>query len=111
MSIVIEINSNEVKEHQPIPNVLITPNISPEFWICRVKLTEKQALVVFPKFGMLAIGFKHEEDWNTNLPLSCDADRIYQHIRHNRGDEGITEAMCIEAIKVLQDFCIKKEAP
>jgi hypothetical protein len=98
----IEQNSKILIEFDPAPNVLITPCITPECWLFRVKLSEKQAIVCFPKFGTIGIGFQHEEDWNTNLHYTADAREIFEHIKHNKGDDLIQDDDCIKAIEALQ---------
>ena len=54
------------------------------------------------KFGTMGIGFSEEEDWNTNLPYSCEADEIAKHIWKNRKYPQITKKILIEAIEVLR---------
>ena len=80
---------------------LVTPNINEDYWLFRVKVSEKQAVVGFPKFSTIGIGFQHEEDWNTNLPYTSDAAEIYNHIKHNKIDA--KKADCIKAIKMIQE--------
>lgn len=63
--------------------ILITPPISSDYWSYRVQLNERQALVGFPKFGSIGIGFAREDDWNTNLPYTCHTLEILSHIWHN----------------------------
>lgn len=82
--------------------VLFTPPIDEDYWKYRVKLSETQAIVGFPKFGTVGIGFAVEEDWNTNLPYTCSTDDILSHILHNKGDDAITVTDCLEAIKMVQ---------
>ena len=100
----IEINKRFVQSDDTIGNyIIITPPIDENYWILRVQLSDRQALVCFPKFNTLGIGFQHEEDWNTNLPYTKNAAMIYDHIAHNKGDDTITRAQCIEAINMLKD--------
>lgn len=82
--------------------VLITPPINEHFWLMRVPLSDEQAIVCFPKFSVIGCGFQKEEDWNTNLPLDCDAHEIFAHIRHNKGDDTIKDDDCVLAIRCLQ---------
>jgi len=82
--------------------VAITPPIDDDYWLFRVAVSEKQAIVGFPKFWTIGIGFQHEDDWNTNLPYSCEAEEIYNHIAHNKGDDTISEATCLTAIRAIQ---------
>jgi hypothetical protein len=84
--------------------VMITPPLDEDFWAYRVKLTETQAVVGFPKFGVIGIGFAREdEDWNTNLPASLPVQSIRRHIWKNRGDDSITEEMVDAAIELIRD--------
>jgi len=84
---------------------MITPPIDEDYWYFRVRLNETgQAIVGFPKFGTIGIGFaQEEEDWNANLPFSCAASEIYHHIAHNKGSEAITETDCIDAIELVRE--------
>ena len=82
---------------------LVTPDIDESYWLMRVPVSQKQAIVCFPKFGTIGIAFQVEEDdWNTNLPHSCDAAKIYEHIRRNKGQRHIKASTCITAIRMLQ---------
>lgn len=81
---------------------MITPALDEDYWYMRVKVSDKQAVVAFPKFGTIGIGFQHEEDWNTNLPYSTNAKDLYNHIMVNKGDKKILYATCIKAIELLQ---------
>lgn len=102
----IEINANGVAEPSPLTAgqrvVLITPPIGEDYWLLRVPVSETQAVVAFPKFTTMGIGFQREEDWNTNLPWREDARSIFAHIAHNKGDATIPDERCITAIELLQ---------
>jgi hypothetical protein len=87
--------------------IMVTPPIDADYWLFRVYVSDSQAVICFPKFGTFGIGFQFEEDWNTNLPYTCDTMKIYNHIKHNKGSDKISDEVCIEAIKVLQDACKK----
>jgi hypothetical protein len=86
-----------------LPGMMLTPKIGGDYWMYRVVLSGGQAVVGFPKFDTVGIGFAAETDWNTNLPHTCDADVIFDHIRHNKGDESIPDEDCIAAIRMIQD--------
>lgn len=90
------LNSNQV--------LMITPPLDERYWAFRVQLKHGQSIVVFPKFGLLGCGFAVEKDWNTNLPINCEAEEIYAHIKHNKGHKDISRAECLAAIKDLQEF-------
>lgn len=77
------------------PRVAMTPVIDENYWSYRVRLSQSQAIVGFPKFWTVGIGFACETDWNTNLPYTEDAEAIYDHISHNKGDDTIRRADCI----------------
>lgn len=79
-----------------------TPPIDEDYWAFRVKVSETQAIVGFPKFSTFGIGFAQEEDWNTNLPYTVDAEEIYRHIARNKGDDAISEDDCLAAIRLIQ---------
>ncbi len=84
--------------------VMITPSVGEDYWSYRVRLTDRQAIIGFPKFNTIGIGFAVEdEDWNTNLPYTCGTEEIYEHIAHNAGDDLILRADCIEAIRLIQE--------
>jgi len=82
--------------------LMITPPINENYWLYRVPLSETQAIVGFPKFRVIGIGFQKETDWNTDLPSVTDALEIYEHIKHNKGDRKIRKEHCLEAIRMIQ---------
>lgn len=87
-----------------LDGVAITPPIDEDYWLFRVKLgTAGQAIVGFPKFATIGIGFAQEKDWNANLPFTCETEEIYEHIAHNKGDESISRDDCIGAIRLIQE--------
>jgi len=101
---VLELNSREVTDPSDGCSLMVTPPISEEFWLARVRVgKDGQALVCFPKFNTVGIGFAREEDWNTNLPYTCPAEEILAHIEHNKGEE-IPDPECLVAIRQLQGF-------
>ena len=83
--------------------VSLTPLIDEGYWQYRVRLTDAQAVVGFPKFSTIGIGFAVEDDWNTNLPYTCGTKEIRKHIWHNRGDDAITKAQVDGAVRLIQD--------
>lgn len=114
----LELNQNFVASKDALVAgnhvILVTPSIDEDYWKVRVKLNKKgQAILGFPKFWTIGIGFAQEEDWNVNLPFTTDAEEIYQHIKHNKGDKSIPKKRCIEAIKMVQkavvDYNLKDE--
>lgn len=91
--------------------ILITPPIGGDNdWLFRVDVGHGQAVVGFLKFLTIGIGFQVEDDWNTNLPYRCEAEKIYEHIKKNKTD-GPTEEDCIEAIRMIQDAVRKLRGP
>lgn len=81
---------------------MLTPAIDENYWAYRVLLSEKQAVVGFPKFMTIGIGFAVEEDWNTNFPYTCGTDEIFEHIKHNKGDDAISDDDVRTAIALVQ---------
>lgn len=96
----------ERKNQQPQPAIggviAVTPPLNESFWAYRVVLTESQAVVGFPKFSTIGIGFADEEDWNTNLPWTSNAEEIAAHIADNKGDDAITDEDVVAAIRLIQ---------
>lgn len=86
-----------------IDGIALTPALGNNYWAYRVVLTPAQAVVGFPKFSTIGIGFAVEEDWNTNLPYTCGTDKIFQHIKHNKGDDAISDDDVREAIRLIQE--------
>ena len=82
---------------------MVSPINDEDYWTYRVVVGEHQAVVGFPKFSTIGIGFAVEgDDWNINRPYTTDTDVIWQHIRCNKGDEAIPDEWCIEAIQIIQ---------
>ncbi|MET0416657.1 MAG: hypothetical protein ABW022_11620 [Actinoplanes sp.] len=101
MTLTLE-NRNQPDGTAHIGPIALTPMVGENYWTYRVQLTEQQAILGFPKFNTIGIGFAVEEDWNTNLPYTVNAEEIYEHIEHNRGDSRIGREDCIEAIRLIQ---------
>lgn len=105
--LVLEVASDTPEDDGIVsPNILLTPTIDEDYWLYRVRLTEDQAVVGFPKFFTIGIGFAVEEDWNTNLPYKTEATEIAKHIHHNRGSS-ISESpedfnTIVAAIQLIQ---------
>lgn len=92
------------QDKQPAaPGLLITPDLDENYWSYRVKLTEKQAVVGFPKFGIIGIGYAVEGgDWNRNLPADDPAEKIAECIAVNKGDDSIDNDTVLRAITMIQ---------
>lgn len=99
-------NRTPVAASPPDTIVMLTPPINPDYWAYRVRVAEGQAVVGFPKFSTIGIGFAEEEDWNANLPYTSDADAICAHIWHNRGpliaDTAAERERITAAIRLIQ---------
>lgn len=85
--------------------IMITPEIGEDYWVFRVPLAKDQAVVAFPKFHTMGIGFQLEDNWNTNLPYTCSPEEIRRHIWENRRYKQITRKQVEEAIALLQPHC------
>lgn len=96
-----------VTKKKKIGTMLMTPAIDESYWTYRVRLSDKQAIVGFPKFSTIGIGSSSEDDWNTNLPYTSPAEEIFEHIKHNKGDDGISNMSCVDAIRMIQQ-AVKK---
>jgi hypothetical protein len=87
-----------------IGGVMLPPPPDADYWVYRVRVSDEQAVLGFPKYSRsLAVGFAHEEDWNTNLPHWMDAHDILEHIGDNRGSASISDATILAAIRLIQD--------
>lgn len=102
MELILERRS-QANETPVIGSIALTPAIHDDYWAYRVKLTDTQAILGFPKFATIGIGFASEEDWNTNLPYTCETEKIWQHIADNKGDDAISDDDCREAIRMIQE--------
>lgn len=105
MKLELQVNSraiNDTSRSLEGTGILITPPLDESFWLFRVAVSDNQAVVGFPKFGVIGIGFQVEKDWNTNLPSGTSAFEIYDHIKHNKG-AGIPKDRCLVAIMMIQN--------
>jgi hypothetical protein len=87
--------------------VLIAPPVDEDYWTYRVMVSPTQAVVGFPKYSTIGIGFAKERDWNTNLPYTVEAQRILDHIGHNKGAWQIPDARVLRAIQMIQEAATK----
>lgn len=92
-----------------VPNgiVMTTPPIGENYWLFRVRLYKDQAILAFPKFSLLGVGFALEEDWNRNLPIDnrstdSDLEEIWSWIRCNKKYPQITKKIGMEALKLIR---------
>ncbi len=104
--LVLETKNRPTETGELHPQMAITPPIDEDYWQYRVRLSDAQAIVGFPKFFSIGIGFAVEEDWNTNLPYTCGTEEIYEHIEHNKGDDAISREDCLAAIRMVQDAVV-----
>lgn len=98
----------QANESPQIGPIILTPNVGADYWRYRVMLNDKQAIIGFPKFFTVGIGFAVEEaDWNTNLPYTCGTEEIYDHIEVNKGDNAISREDCLAAIRLIQEAVVR----
>ena len=90
-----------------VPGIIATPNLNPDFWQYRVKFENGQAILGFPKFHTIGIGFALEQEWNINLPYDVPSEHILSHIIENKGDKDIKESDCLAAIKMVKRAAAK----
>lgn len=91
--------------------IMFTPPIDEDYWEYRVVLSESQAVIGFPKYSTIGIGFAVEEDWNTNLPYTVETERIFEHIAHNKADESISDDDVRAAIRLIQVAVLVDRGP
>lgn len=110
-----ELKSRLVLERKDEPDrtgragpIMFTPPIGEDYWTYRVVVGEGQAVLGFGKFGTIGVGFAVEKDWNANLPCRTQTlEQIWKHIRRNKGDKSIPDALCIEAIRLIKEAAIR----
>src|SRR5688572_12641230 len=101
MELVLE--RREQENRTPVfGGLMLTPQIDDNYWAYRVRLSEHQAVVAFPKFATVGVGFTKETDRNTNLPYFISTLVIWEHIKHNKGDAAISDDDCIRAIEMVR---------
>lgn len=93
---------NQVDKTPMLGAAMLTPDVNEDYWAYRVRLSDEQAIVGFPKFMTIGIGFAVETDWNSNLPYACDTEKIFGHIKHNKGDGSISDDDVRAAIALVQ---------
>lgn len=99
----LEYRPEQADESPTIGTLIFTPPIDDDYWRWRVAVGDGQAIVGFPKFTTIGIGFAREEDRNTNLPHTQTAEAIFDHIAYNKGDDTIPDERCLRAIRMVQD--------
>ena len=106
--LVLEVNSKFIdgeKYHFKVGGALVvtTPlELDEDYWQFRVKVSDEQAIIGFPKMFTIGIGFAKEDDWNTNLPYMTHTKSLWEWIKKNKGYASIPDKRCIEAIKMVQ---------
>lgn len=110
MELILEVNEGNTDETFRAGNIMMTPIVSPDYWLFRVRLAHDQAILGFPKFSTIGVGFAIEEDWNTNLPYTVSAEEIYDHIDVNKAYDDITADDCIAAIRLIQEAAARYDA-
>ena len=101
MKLVLERKSQDDSSGRVSERVLITPAIGADYWSYRVDVGGGQAVLGFPKFGTIGVGFAVEDDWNTNLPYRCETDEIFEHIKHNRKPSTASDDEIKQAIELI----------
>lgn len=96
---------------QVIGLVAFAPYSGEDYWTYRVQLTGRQAVLGFPKFDTIGIGFAVEEDWNTNLPYRLPTQEIADHIMHNKGNDSIPDDAVVRAVEIIRQACIEDQQP
>ena len=105
--LVLEVNQKFVDGDKNIfkfgnSTVMVTPPLDEDYWQFRVMVDKDQAIVGFPKFSSIGIGFAKEDDWNTNLPSDTPTNELWNHIKRNKYFASIPDDVCIRAIKMVQ---------
>lgn len=112
MDLQLQVNSNDIEDPGLFQvgetSVMMTPPVGDEdYWLFKVMVSDTQSIVGFPKFMQVGIGFQQEEDWNSNLPSTSSAEKIFDHISDNKGDDSIPDERCIRAIEMIKAAAAK----
>lgn len=89
--------------------ILLSPIVDEDYWRYRVVLSDSQAVLGFPKFDTCGIGFAREEDWNLNFPYWQSTEKVFNHIKRNKGDDNISDEDCLAAIRLIQEAAREDE--
>jgi hypothetical protein len=98
----------------------LSPDVSEDYWAYRVQVSKYQAVVGFPKFSTIGIGFQIEDAYstNTNLPYTVAAEDIAKHIWRNKGPslrrkqhyERVTNAIRMIQAQAMVDLLVPERA-
>src|SRR5690606_236799 len=100
----LERRAQDASSGNVAPGIQMTPAIGKDYWSYRVRLSDRQAVIGFPKFGTIGIGFAVEdEDWNANLPFTVDAAEIAETIAHNKGDATVADRAVLRALEMVRE--------
>lgn len=108
MTLILE-TKDQPDETVEIGNAVIAPLVDPDYWTFRVVVSQDpfQAVVGFPKFSTIGIGFAVEDDdWNTNFPYTVETDKIVDHIWRNRLPLDLARDTVHEAVLLIQTAAI-----
>jgi hypothetical protein len=73
-------------------------------WYYRVAVSDRQAVVGFPKFSTVGIGFEDEPgSLDLNLGYDRGTETIFRHVYSNKGDAAIADDACRQAISMVRD--------
>lgn len=113
----LEVNKNCIDKtiHYTAENnhIMVSPPTGEDYWMFRVKLYKDQAVLGFPKYGLIGVGMAQEEEGNVNKPLEKDsspeanANMIYSHIKCNKKYKSITMQMIKDAIILIGNGAAK----
>lgn len=73
-------------------------------WLFRVDVGGGQAVIGFPKYTTIGVGFEQEpESGNTNLPYTTPAKALLNHSWCNRGGMTATPEEALRAFELVQE--------
>jgi hypothetical protein len=90
------------------PNLSIGRSGGDDYWAYRVDLSDKQALIGFPKHGTIGIDFLHNR--GEDLPYSVNPERLADFFAPGRllgGDAVIPREHVIRAIKMIREAVVE----
>lgn len=98
----------EEDQTQVAPNLSIGRSGGDDYWAYRVDLSDKQALIGFPKHGTIGVDFLHNH--GQDLPYSVNPERLADFFSRGRllgGDETMPRANVIHAIKMIREAVVE----
>lgn len=72
-------------------------------WLFRVKVSDGQAVIGYPRLSTIGVGFavESDDDFGVDAPYDLGVEEIWAAIRVNAG--GVPEGLAVQAIRIVAD--------